>query len=337
MPSTDYMIIDYLYQGGLEAIGGSDVISFTFLLNDWWSQRPDGKEGSVRIARFLETILLAALVVDSPPGGENVADWPFDWEEVCEELALHFSIDVPLPTPFVEWLVRLRVRHPRARIALDILGWADDDDDDDANGGGSDGGTIGADSGPASNPNGNDDDNTGRADGGEGDDGSGDGNINDTGGDGRGNERNRAAVSSSGKSQREACRSGNGNGGGNRGGRRSMERLTERRGSLTTIDHGPGGESHSGTPGKRRCCLLRGSIIQVEIATGTSSGDHKRTDFITGSSTQTSDPSRSPQRTLQTRDPTVILATPPRLLAPPSRSSTPGCSQQVRGLSLEDD
>lgn len=325
VPSTEYMIIDYLHRGGREAVERGGTASFVSLLSDWWDQRPDGGEGSVRLARFLETILLTALLVVDVWGGGDEQKLPFDWEEVCEELALHFSIDVPLPTPFFEWLVRLRTHCPRARTALDILGWADDDDDDDDDG---DGKTMSA--GAYSNGNDGADASAGYADkddgyGGANDDSHTNG---DSGSDDKRNEKTRMAAPGSGTSPKGADRG--------RSGRHHMERLAERRGSLATIDHGPGGETHAGTPGKRRCCLLRGSLIQVEIST-VPGGDPKRSNLIVGGSTQTLDLTRSPPRTMQTRDPTVILATPPRLLAPPSRSSTPGCSQQVRTLSLEDD
>lgn len=285
-PGTDYMIVDYLFQWGAK---DSCCIPLASLLNSWWGQRPSEQEGSVRVARFLETLLLVVLVASAR--GKQI-ELVFDWEEVCEELALHFSIDVPLPGPFLEWLVRLRQECELARIALDILGWIEEEEGE-AREGRDEGEDAGEDATELVSRT-----RTRTIEGAR---------DRDDKGCGEGGSRRNSSE----------CQSGS-------------EHKFDRKHSPTAVDCSPLAESHSGTPGKRRC-LLRGNIIQVEVPT--SGGESRRPSGTTG---QPPDTRQSPQRTSQARDPTIILATPPRLLTIPSRSSTPGCSQQVRNLSLGD-
>jgi hypothetical protein len=72
--------------------------------------------GSMREARLLETRLLVGSIL------EDLANF----EDCYEELAVHYSVDVPMSGVFVEWLCKLG---GRAREVLKVLGLEGDEED----------------------------------------------------------------------------------------------------------------------------------------------------------------------------------------------------------------
>lgn len=76
-----------------------------------------GAEGAARMARFLETKLLIGTMIEIPT-----------FEDDCEELAIHYSVDVSIPESFIGWLDVLR--GGRAEAILETLGLANCDLDD---------------------------------------------------------------------------------------------------------------------------------------------------------------------------------------------------------------
>jgi len=71
-----------------------------------------------RIARVLETKILLITALSCGTLG---------FEDLCEELAVHFSVDVNISEKFISWLRRWS--DERAQIALMILGMDQSDDD----------------------------------------------------------------------------------------------------------------------------------------------------------------------------------------------------------------
>lgn len=80
----------------------------------------------IRRTRFLETFLLSRIFLYSNTGkgqDDNASSWQ---EDLIDELALNYSIDVQMSDKFSEWLHRLR---PTSLLALEILGLLDGEDD----------------------------------------------------------------------------------------------------------------------------------------------------------------------------------------------------------------
>ena len=71
-----------------------------------------------RIARVLETKILLIAILSCEK---------LDFEDLCEELAVHFSVDVAVSEKFIFWLRRWS--DERAQVALMILGMDQSEDD----------------------------------------------------------------------------------------------------------------------------------------------------------------------------------------------------------------
>lgn len=67
---------------------------------------------------MLETMVLTCSLFNRKPAC---------FDDYCEELAVHFSVDVSIPPVFLEWLRRIG---GRAKEVLEVLGHAEDPEDD---------------------------------------------------------------------------------------------------------------------------------------------------------------------------------------------------------------
>lgn len=189
---------------------------------------------SARTARWLEIKLLIASMTAFQ------ISWP--WETWAEELAIHFSVDVSIPAPFLRWLHRLGSQ--RGNAILEILGMEDDPEE--------------------------------------------------------GREDQTLIV---------PCYS------------------AERR---------PATEGTEGaTPNKRRRLSSKQDRFRIEVDSPTA------VLFNHGGTPKASQDAKTNHRNSivprKKYDQTLILETPPRLTFAISRSSTPGCSQRINNLSLDDD
>lgn len=165
--------------------------------------------------------------------------WP--WETWAEELAIHFSVDVSIPVPFLRWLHRMGTQ--RSKAVLEMLGMEDDPEEC------------------------------------------------------RGDQTLIVPCYSA-----------------------------ERRSAIEGVDEA--------TPNKRRRVSSKQDRLRIEVdspaAVLFNSGTPKA---LQDAKTNNRNGSISRKKYEQT----LILETPPRITFAISRSSTPGCSQRINNLSLEDD
>lgn len=247
-------------------------------------------EDCSRRARLLETRLLVGALLEERPD---------DFDDHCEELAIHFSVDVAIPGLFIEWLHRIG---KRALDVLEVLGFGDEDDDS----------VVKVGSRPRRGAVGKPDDHL-HGDALRGDHWKGDRSQDSQLPEGpvqKGHSHDLSRLFASSPRHRTDSP--------------AIVRIRQLEGDTPP------------TPGKRRKLSLRRDNkvldrrFQVEFDSPTA--------LLYPSSTTIATPPLSlppARKKTAATDGTIVLETPPKVSIVPSRSSTPGCSQKIQSLSLE--
>lgn len=90
---------------------------------------PERRTRYLEVVILVRCLLLSTLLADND--GANGLKSMDNWQEdLADELALNYSVDVRMPEKFIDWLYQLK---PLTWSTLEILGLLDDDDDDEEN------------------------------------------------------------------------------------------------------------------------------------------------------------------------------------------------------------